>query len=101
MSGEEDSLKTEGDLKSWLVEVMRVDGATLGKYYITLHRNGYKLKSTLIGITFEELRELNDSLPAKQKKNKLPFPLMRHLVNKLAAGPDGKSYLTSVRVLWN
>lgn len=99
MNGEEDSLKTEGDLKDWLVKGRHLGGqgvneTTLGKYYITLHRNGYNLKSTLIGIAFEELQKLNDSIPAREKKNKLPLPLIRHLVNKLEAGPDGKSYFT-------
>lgn len=97
MSGEEDSLKTEEDLKDWLLKGRHlggqgVDEETLGKYYVTLHRKGFNRKSTLIGITGEDLRELNDSIPERENKNKLPLPLRLHLVNKLAARPDGKSY---------
>lgn len=96
-------LKTEDDLKNWLVRPAEqggrgVDESTLGNGYKTLYTNGFCYKSTLLGISLEELRDFNNGL--SDRNHKLSIPLIRELVNKLQkqqAAQIGKEHIFRIR----
>ena len=102
-NGDDDVLKTEDDLKNWLVRPAEqggrgVDESTLGNGYKTLYTNGFHFKSTLLGISLEALRDFNNGL--SDRNHKLSIPLMLQLVNKLQkqqAAQIGKEHIFRIR----